>query len=157
MHLFLINDDCIGIQYESFNHFAMKISIASFLICATALTFPFASSAGEDRENNKKKEQVATISTSLYRIAHSNKVRLLVDANYSDHLRVFLKDESGKTLYSKSINRRETKGKRAFSLIFNLDEMQDGTYFIKVCDKNDNSTVKEVSIKNIHTKMISLK
>ncbi len=135
----------------------MKISIASILICATALTLPFVSLAEEKKENNKEHEHATAIHTSLYRIAHSNKVRLLVETNESNPLRVFLKDKSGKTIYSKAINRRDTKGKRVYSLVFNLDEMQEGTYFFKVCDKNDNSAVKEVSIKNVHTKVISVK
>jgi hypothetical protein len=137
----------------------MKNSIASILICATALTLPFASLAVEKRENNKEEEHVtiAAFSTSLYKIAHSNKVRLLVDANESNHIRVFLKDKSGKTFYSKTINRRDMKCREIFSLVFDMDGMEEGTYFLQVRDKNDNSSVREVSIKNTYTKMISVK
>lgn len=137
----------------------MKISVASILLCAIALTSPFTSLAIEKKENSKETGhvRVATFNTSLYKIAHSNKVRLLVDANESDHIRVFLKDKSGKIFYSQTVSRRDMGDKRVFSLIFDLDEMRAGTYFFQVRDENDNSLVKEVSIENINTRVISVK
>lgn len=136
---------------------AMKISIASILVCAFALTQPFASLAGEKKESyEEKKERIATFDASLYKMKDSNKVRLLVDANENDHIRVLLKDQSGKILFSKTVNKGDMKNKQAFSLIFNLDEMREGTYFVHVRDKRENSVVKEISIENLHTKIISV-
>lgn len=137
----------------------MKNSVASILICAIALTSPFTSLAVEKKENSREAAHVrsTTFNASLYRIAHSNKVRLLVDANKSGHIRVFLKDKSGKTFYSQTISKRDRRDKHVFSLIFDLDEMRAGTYFFQVRDENDNSLVKEVSIENINTRVISVK
>ncbi len=136
----------------------MKISIASILLCAAALTLPFASLALEKGERyEEKRGHALTFNATLYKIMNSNKVRLVVDVNENNPIRVFLKDESGKTLFSQTVNKEAMKNKQAFSLIFNLDEMRDGTYFVHVRDKKDNRLVKEISIENLHTKMISVK
>lgn len=136
----------------------MKNSIASILICAIALTHPLTSPAAEIGKNyGQKKEGVATVNASLYRISHSNNVRLMVEAKDNDLIRVFLKDKSGKTFYSKSIKRIDMQDKQVFSIIFNMDGMQDGTYFVYVRDKSDNSLVKEINVENLHTKVISFK
>lgn len=137
---------------------AMKISIASIMLCAAALASPFASLAAEKGERyEEKKGHAVTFNAALYKMLNSNKVRLVVDVDENDPIRVLLKDESGKTLFSQTVNKGAMQNKQAFSLVFNLDEMKDGTYFVHVSDKKDNRLVKEISIENLHTKMISVK
>lgn len=136
----------------------MKISIASILLCAVVLTSPFASLAAEKGERyEEKRGHTGSLNATLYKMLNSNKVRLVVDVNENDPIRVLLKDGSGKTLFSQTVSKEAMKSKQAFSLVFDLDEMKDGTYFVHVRDKNHNRLVKEISIENLHTKSISVK
>jgi hypothetical protein len=78
-------------------------------------------------------------------------VRLSVDKNANERLRVVLKDKAGKIYYSEVFNARDTKYRR----VFNLDEMNDGTYYFEMSHKKDKK-VKEVNIESTNSKMISL-
>lgn len=130
----------------------MKISITSILTSAFALTLSFTSFAADKKKNKEEKETAAvTFDAALYKIGDSNKVRLSVDKNANERLRVVLKDKAGKIYYSEVFNERDTKYRR----VFNLDEMGDGTYYFELSHRKDKK-VKEVSIESTSSKMISL-
>lgn len=130
----------------------MKISITSILTSAFALTLSFTSFAADKKKNKEEKETAAvTFDAALYKIGDSNKVRLSVDKNANERLRVVLKDKAGKIYYSEVFNERDTKYRR----VFNLDEMGDGTYYFELSHKKDKK-VKEVNIESTSSKMISL-
>lgn len=130
----------------------MKISITSILTSAFALTLSFTSFAADKKKSKEEKETAAvTFDAALYKIGDSNKVRLSVDKNANERLRVVLKDKAGKIYYSEVFNQRDTKYRR----VFNLDEMGDGTYYFELSHKKDKK-VKEVNIESTSSKMISL-
>ena len=130
----------------------MKISITSILASAFALTLSFTSFAADKKKNKEEKETASvTFDAALYKVGDTNKVRLSVDKNPNERLRVVLKDKAGKIYYSEVFNERETKYRR----VFNLDEMTDGTYYFELSHKKDKK-VKEVSIESTSSKMISL-
>ncbi|MGV3600759.1 MAG: hypothetical protein ACO1N1_06105 [Dyadobacter fermentans] len=130
----------------------MKISIASILTSAFALTLSFTSFAADKKKNKEEKETAAvTFDAALYKISDTNKVRLSVDKSKNERLRVVLKDKAGRIYYSEVYNERDTKYRR----IFNLDEMGDGTYYFELSHKKDKK-VKEVNIESSSSKMISL-
>jgi lipopolysaccharide export LptBFGC system permease protein LptF len=131
----------------------MKISIVSILTGAFALTLSFTSFAADKKKNKEEKETASavTFDAALYKIGDTNKVRLSVDKNANERLRVVLKDKAGKIYYSEVFNARDTKYRR----VFNLDEMNDGTYYFEMSHKKDKK-VKEVNIESTNSKMISL-
>jgi len=130
----------------------MKISIASILTSAFALTLSLTSFAADKKKNKEEKETAAvTFDAALYKISDTNKVRLSVDKSQNERLRVVLKDKAGRIYYSEVYNERDTKYRR----IFNLDEMGDGTYYFELSHKKDKK-VKEVNIESSSSKMISL-
>lgn len=130
----------------------MKISITSILASAFALTLSFTSFAADKKKNKEEKETASvTFDAALYKVGDTNKVRLSVDKNPNERLRVVLKDKAGKIYYSEVFNERETKYRR----VFNLDEMTDGTYYFELSHKKDKK-VKEVNIESTSSKMISL-
>ena len=131
----------------------MKISIVSILTSAFALTLSFTSFAADKKKNKEDKETAAavTFDAALYKISDTNKVRLSVDKNQNERLRVILKDKAGKIYYSEVFNERDTKYRR----VFNLDEMGDGTYYFELSHKKS-KLVKEVNIESTNSKMISL-
>lgn len=130
----------------------MKISITSILASAFALTLSFTSFAADKKKNKEEKETASVaFDAALYKVGDTNKVRLSVDKNPNERLRVVLKDKAGKIYYSEVFNERETKYRR----VFNLDEMTDGTYYFELSHKKDKK-VKEVNIESTSSKMISL-
>lgn len=131
----------------------MKISITSILTSALALTLSFTSFAADKKKNKEEKETAGAVAfdAALYKIGDTNKVRLSVDKNANERLRVVLKDKAGKIYYSEVFNERDTKYRR----VFNLDEMSDGTYYFELSHKKDKK-VKEVNIESTSSKMISL-
>lgn len=131
----------------------MKISIVSILTGAFALTLSFTSFAADKKKNKEEKETASAVAfdAALYKIGDSNKVRLSVDKNANERLRVVLKDKAGKIYYSEVFNEHDTKYRR----VFNLDEMSDGTYYFELSHKKDKK-VKEVNIESTSSKMISL-
>lgn len=131
----------------------MKISIVSILTCALALTLSFASIAGDKKKNSEEKETASAVKfdAALYKINDTNKVKLSVNKNENDRLRVVLKDKGGKVYYSEVFNEKDSKYRR----VFNLDEMSDGTYYFELIHKKD-KLVKEVNIQSTNSKQISL-
>ena len=131
----------------------MKISIVSILTSAFALTWSFKSLAADKNKNKEQNETASVVAfdAALNKIGDTNKVRLSVDKNANERLRVVLKDKSGKIYYSEVFNERDTKYRR----VFNLDEMTDGTYYFELSHKKDKK-VKEVNIESTISKMISL-
>lgn len=122
----------------------MKISITSILASAFALTLSFTSFAADKKKNKEEKETASVaFDAALYKVGDTNKVRLSVDKNPNERLRVVLKDKAGKIYYSEVFNERETKYRR----VFNLDEMTDGTYYFELSHKKDKK-VKEVNIES---------
>ncbi len=136
----------------------MKISIISNLLCAMALIVSVPSFAG-DRNNDKSKEETvatANFEAALYKIIDSNRVRLLVDVGVDETLRVTLKDKSGRVYYSDKFDLQNADNNRIVSLIFDLDDLRDGTYYFELYQKGT-SVVKTVDIASNNSRLISLK
>ncbi len=132
----------------------MKISNISNLFCAVALTLSLASFTTDKKKNSEEKETTNAVvfDAALYKVAQTNKVRLSVDKNAKDRLRVVLKDKLGKIYYSEVFNQRDSKYRR----VFDLAEMNDGTYVFELYNNNKNKLVKEVQIQSNSEKLISL-
>jgi hypothetical protein len=132
---------------------AMKISNFSNLFCAVALSLSLASFTTDKKKNNEEKETAGAVvfDAALYKVAQTNKVKLSVDKNAKDRLRVVLRDKAGKIYYSEMFNQRDSKYRR----VFDLAEMNDGTYFFELFN-NKTKLVKEVEIHSTNEKLISL-
>jgi hypothetical protein len=132
---------------------AMKISNFSNLLYAVALTLSLASFTTDKKKNNEEKETAGAVvfDAALYKIAQTNKVKLSVDKNAKDRLRVILRDKGGKIYYSEMFNQKDSKYRR----VFDLAEMNDGTYFFELFN-NKVKLVKEVQIHSTNEKLISL-
>jgi hypothetical protein len=142
--------ECMG----NYKHpLAMKISIVSNLFCAVALTLSLASFTTDKKKNNEEKETAGAVvfDAALYKITDTNKVKLSVDKNAKDRLRVILKDKGGKIYYSEVFNQRDSKYRR----VFDLAEMNDGTYVFELFN-NKTKLIKEVQIQSTNEKLISL-
>ncbi|WAC12131.1 hypothetical protein [Dyadobacter pollutisoli] len=131
----------------------MKISNFSNLFCAVALSLSLASFTTDKKKNNEEKETAGAVvfDAALYKVAQTNKVKLSVDKNAKDRLRVVLRDKAGKIYYSEMFNQRDSKYRR----VFDLAEMNDGTYFFELFN-NKTKLVKEVEIHSTNEKLISL-
>jgi hypothetical protein len=129
----------------------MKISIVSNMICALALTLSLASFTTDKKKDKKEETASVAFDAALYRVGDSNKVKLSVNKNANERLRVVVKDKTGKQYYSEVFNQRDSKYRR----IFDLAEMGDGTYYFELFYKKE-KLVKEVNIESTNSKMISL-
>ena len=131
----------------------MKISNISNLFCALALTLSLTSFTMDKKVSKQEKEasKEVTLDAALYKVMATNKVKLSVDKNANDRLRVILKDKAGKIYYSESFNENVSKYRR----IFDLEEMGDGTYYFEMISKKK-KLVKEVQIESTSAKFISL-
>lgn len=135
----------------------MKFSIAGLILAAT-LTVPFVSFGKDGRKSKTNYETVANtrFETGMYRIANSNRVRLLVDKNADDVLRVALKDEAGVVYYSEKLSDKKSDGDRQiYSLIFDMDQLRDGDYYFEIFHKNGR-VVKTFSIESKSNRTVSL-
>ncbi|CAG5071207.1 hypothetical protein DYBT9623_03365 [Dyadobacter sp. CECT 9623] len=130
----------------------MKISIVSNLFCAIALTLSLASFTTDKKKNLEEKEANAVaFDAGLYRISDTNKVRLSVNKSPNDRIKVVVKDKVGNVYYSEVFEDSNSKYRR----VFNLDEMQDGTYYFEMHNKSK-KLIKEVQIESSSEKTISL-
>ncbi|KAA0991487.1 hypothetical protein [Dyadobacter aurulentus] len=130
----------------------MKISIVSNLFCAVALTLSLASFTTDKKKNLEGKEANAiSFDAGLYKISNTNKVRLAVNKDPNDRIRVVVKDKAGNVYYSEIFDEVNSKYRR----VFNLDEMRDGTYFFELRNRK-NKLVKELQIESNVEKEISL-
>jgi len=130
----------------------MKISIVSNLFCAVALTLSLASFTTDKKKNLEGKEANAiSFDAGLYKISNTNKVRLAVNKDPNDRIRVVVKDKAGNVYYSEVFDEVNSKYRR----VFNLDEMRDGTYYFELRN-NKSKLVKEVQIESNVEKLISL-
>jgi hypothetical protein len=132
----------------------MKISNISNLFCALALTLSLASFTTDKKKNREEKAAASVVAfdAALYKINETNKVKLAVDKGVDKSLRIILKDQTGKVLYSEFFNENDAKYRR----VFDLDEMSDGTYIFELFH-NKKKLVKEVAINSTNEKLISLK
>jgi hypothetical protein len=129
----------------------MKISIVSNMICALALTLSLASFTTDKKKDKKEETASVTFDAAIYKVGDSSKVKLSVNKNANERLRVVVKDKAGKLYYSEVFNQRDSKYRR----IFDLAEMGDGTYYFELFHKKE-KLVKEVNIESTNSKMISL-
>ncbi|TLU99057.1 hypothetical protein [Dyadobacter luticola] len=130
----------------------MKISIVSNLFCALALTLSLSSFAADKTSKDEKNASAVSFDAALYKVAQTNKVKLSVDKNASDRLRVVLRDKAGKVYYSEVFNDKDAKYRR----VFDLEEMTDGTYYFDLYNNNKAKLTKEVQIQSNNEKLISL-
>jgi hypothetical protein len=132
----------------------MKISNISNLFCALALTLSLTSFTTDKKKNREEKAAASVVAfdAALYKINETNKVKLAVDKGVDKSLRIILKDQTGKVLYSEFFNENDAKYRR----VFDLDEMSDGTYIFELFH-NKKKLVKEVAINSTNEKLISLK
>ncbi|MCE6990407.1 hypothetical protein [Dyadobacter sp. CY323] len=129
----------------------MKISNVSNLFCALALTLSLASFTTDKKKSTDEKANAVTFDAALYKVSQTNKVKLSVDKPVDDKLRVILKDKAGKVYYNEVFSEKDSKYRR----VFDLEEMNDGTYYFELYDKK-NKLVKEVEIRSTSEKLISL-
>ena len=131
----------------------MKISIVSKMFFAFAMMLSvtsFASEKKDGKESNKSKK-IAHFDASLFQLANSSKLKLSVDKEAGSHLRIILKDKGGRILYSEMYGKDQEQYRR----VFNLNDMNDGTYFFELTYK-DQKVTKEVSLQTNSERKIAL-
>ena len=129
----------------------MKISNISNLFCALALTLSLASFTTDKKKITDEKANAVAFDAALYKVSQTNKVKLSVDKPADDKLRVILKDKAGKVYYNEVFTEKDSRYRR----VFDLEEMNDGTYYFELYNKK-NKLVKEVQIQSTSEKLISL-
>ena len=131
----------------------MKISIVSKMFFAFAMMLSvtsFASEKKDGKESNTSKKS-AHFDASLFQLINSGKLKLSVDKEAGSSLRIILKDKGGRILYSEMCGKDQEQYRR----VFNLNDMNDGTYYFELTNKNQKVT-KEVSIQTSSERKIAL-
>ena len=118
--------------------FALVLSLASFTPDKKA-----------DSGNTASPNRVA-LNAALFQLIHTNKVKLAIDKGTANRLRIHLKDKGGRILYTEMYGKSEEQYRR----IFDLDGMQDGTYYFELT-YGDQTLVKEVEIQTNSERTIS--
>jgi len=133
------------------NKIAMKITIISKLALAFVLTFSLVSFTADKKEAMEKAARSAGFDASLFQLNNTQKVRLAIDKGNGSHLRVILRDDAGRTYYNELYN----KGKNGYRRIFDLAEMNDGTYHFELYYK-DYKLTKTIQLDTSKDRVISL-
>jgi len=131
----------------------MKITIISKMFFAFALMLSltsFASEKKDGKENTASKKSV-NFDASLFQLANTSKLKLSVDKGAGSNLRILLKDKGGRVLYSEMYGKDQEQYRR----VFNLNDMNDGTYFFELFYKGE-KVVKEISIQTNSERKIAL-
>ena len=131
----------------------MKITIISKAVCAVAIMFSLSSFAADKKEKNETttSPNKVAFNAGVFQVGTSNKVKLAVDRSADSRLRVVLRDKAGKTYYSEMFGKGEEKYRR----VFDLEEMNDGTYYFELTS-GDQKLTKEIDIHTNRDRVISI-
>ena len=131
----------------------MKITMISKAVCAVAVMFSLTSFASEKKGNGETSNSPNKIalSAAVFQVQNTHKVKLAVDKDVQARLSVVLKDKTGRIYY------RETygKGDLQYRRVFDLDDMNDGTYYFELTS-GDQKVTKEVDIRTTSDRVISI-
>lgn len=131
----------------------MKIRIISKAVLAVALMFSLSSFTSEKQEDNStgSAPNKATFNASVFQVQNSRKIKLAVDKDATTQLKVVLKDKTGTTYYREIYG----KGELQYRRVFDLDGMNDGTYYFELTS-GDQKLTKEVDIHTNSERVISI-
>ena len=131
----------------------MKITIVSKAIFAVALMFSLSSFAFETKESHGRptSPNKVAFNASIFQVRSSNKVKLAIDNGSESTLRVTLKDQAGKTFYNETYK----KGEQPYRRVFDLEGMNDGTYYFELT-AGDQKLTKEIAIQTKGERVISV-
>lgn len=132
----------------------MKITTISQFVLSTALSFVLVSSAFATNEEEKtdKKAKVAVFDASLYKLANASKVKLAIDRIPDTAMRVMITDKQGRVIYQEDLRKSD---QTPYRRLFDVEDMEDGTYYFELYNKNQRMT-KKLEIETSNHKAVIL-
>ena len=130
---------------------AMKTIIISKVL-AFALVLSLASFTPDKKANSRNTaspDRVA-LNAALFQLVNTNKVKLAIDKGTGNHLRIYLKEKGGRILYTEMY----PKSAEQYRRIFDLEGMNDGTYYFEL-NYGNQRLIKEVQIQTNRERTIS--
>jgi hypothetical protein len=115
----------------------MKTFVKTLALAALVAANSFNASANETKPEAKK-----TFTVSTYQSVKDGSLHVAVDKALGSKIRIVLTDETGNLLFSQNLTKTDN-GQR---WKFDLNELKDGTYRLRITDGN-NSEVKNFQIK----------
>ncbi|MBE9460438.1 hypothetical protein ACFP1I_02995 [Dyadobacter subterraneus] len=134
----------------------MKISAVSKFVLSLTLAFSLVSfSYAKENEgeklDKKTKSSAVAFDASIYKVSNSNKVNLAIDKVPDATVNVILRNTNGDIIYEEALKDNNHQYRR----VFNLEGMEDGTYYFELYNK-DRKITKKLEIATSSNKVVVL-